>query len=302
MTNAIIVTGQTATGKTDLALEIARTNNGELINIDSRQLYKDIDIISGKDTPPDAPFTLVSTIDSFDIGYYIIDGIKIWLYDVARLDQVVSSFHYKKLVSTLLTDFFPVGKTPIFIGGTYLYIKSLIHGFETELIPPNEKLRDNLNNKSVDELQDLLIKIDSDYFQSLNNSEKNNPQRLIRKIEIMQFLKDNQLQDPSPIVKTEKFIGLEHKNEKLLKSRIKKRVEKRMEQGAIDEVMRLPELGYLPSSIGLTAIGCKQIIAYLAKQYTLEEMKEKWIESEVAYAKRQLTFMKKDKNINWHTV
>lgn len=311
MRNCIIVTGQTATGKTALALDLAKKNNGELISIDSRQLYRDIDIVSGKDITkknfkkmlqvPGTQYQELST-KHYYIGYYTINGIKVWLYDTASLDQVVSSFTYKNLVSTLLKDHFDKNKTPIFVGGTYLYIKSLLYGFETESIPPDENLRIKLNKLPVFKLRTILNKIDQSYFESLNNSEKNNPQRLIRKIEIKKFLIENRLKEVKPLITADKFIGLKHKTDDLLLDRITKRVGERIKNGAIEEIMNLHKKGYAPTSIGLTAIGCKQIIGYLAKQYSIEEMKEKWIASEVAYAKRQLQFMKTDKKIKWRTV
>src|SRR3989339_461238 len=154
----IVIVGQTATGKTKLALELAEKHNGELINFDSRQVYKYLDIITGKDLPAE----------------------KVWLYDVVTPDQYFSSFDFVKLVSPIIKDIESREKTPILVGGTYLYLKHLLYGFNDNNIPPNFKLRKKLNDKSVKELQDILKKLSLQSFNRLNNSDVNNPRRLIR--------------------------------------------------------------------------------------------------------------------------
>ena len=117
----IVIVGQTATGKTKLALELAEKHNGELINFDSRQVYKYLDIITGKDLPAE----------------------KVWLYDVVTPDQYFSSFDFTKLATPIIKDIKKRGKTPILVGGTGFYVKGLIDGVETFGIPPNWELRRN---------------------------------------------------------------------------------------------------------------------------------------------------------------
>ena len=142
----IIITGQTATGKTKLALELAKKHNGELVNFDSRQIYKYLDIITGKDIPKE----------------------KIWLYDLVTPDQYFSSFDFVKFVTPIIEDIKKRGKTPILVGGTYLYIKHLLYGIDNNNSPPDFELRQKLNFKSVKELQDILKNLDVQSINRLN--------------------------------------------------------------------------------------------------------------------------------------
>ena len=277
----IIVTGQTATGKTKLAQELAKKHNGELINFDSRQIYRYLDIITGKDIPK----------------------TKIWLYDIVTPDQYFSSFNFVERVTPIIEDIKSRGKTPVLVGGTYLYLKHFLYGFDDNNSPPDFKLRDRLNNKSVKELQDILKKLDAQSINRLNNSDVNNPRRLIRKIEIASSQKRTVLirtvlkrTDP------EIFIGLKYKDKSKLRQVIEKRVGDRLKKGAIDEVKKLLRMGYKESDPGMKTIGYQQIIKYLNKQMTEKQAIEDWINKEVQYAKRQLTFMKKDKNIKWREI
>jgi tRNA dimethylallyltransferase len=326
----VIITGQTVTGKTSYAIKLAQKYNGELINCDSRQVYKKLDIITGKDLPYNSEFRIYNSELNFDIGYYSIapllhcsmvknnetmkqeNNVKLWLYDVISPNQYFSSYDWVQCAIPVIQDIVKRGKTPIIVGGTYLYIKHLLYGFATELIPPNWKLRNKLNDKSVIYLQDMLKKINTEQFNRLNYSDKNNPQRLIRKIEISKFMSLREIPIKSgnkAISSTNnklhlknyniKLIGFYYKNKEKLRNNITLRVEKRLKNGAINEVKKLLKLGYQPTDPGLKTIGYQQIIKYLEKQLTLDETKTEWINKEIQYAKRQYTFMKKDKNIVW---
>ena len=281
----IIITGQTATGKTKLAQELVKKHDGELINFDSRQIYKYLDIITGKD----------------------IAKNKIWLYDIVSPDQYFSSFDFVKLVTPIIADIKKRGKTPILVGGTYLYLKHLLYGIDDDNSPPDFKLRDRLNNKSVKELQNILTKLDVQSINRLNNSDLNNPRRLIRKIEIASnrkgtLLIGSVLKRTDPGIVPEIFIGLKYKDKGKLRQAIEKRVEGRLKNGAIEEVKKLLKMGYTENDPGLKTIGYQQIIKYLDKELTKEKAIEDWINKEVQYAKRQYTFMKKDNNIKWKEI
>lgn len=312
-----VITGQTATGKTSSALKFAHQNKGELISCDSRQIYKYLDIITGKDVK--GKFNLEITRDNFDIGYFKVgfrlSEVKLWLCDVVKPDQYFSSFDFKSCALFLINKLLTEGKTPVIVGGTYLYLKHLLYGLDTENIPPDWKIRKVYKNKTVAELQTVFKNLDLQSFNRLNNSEKNNPQRLLRKIEILIFtrklknsispklkngrednalfnLKNNQLN----------FIGLKFKNKEKLRKAIEKRVEARLKQGAIDEVKKLLKMGYLESDPGLRTIGYQQLILYLKGKTDLDTAIRQWINKEIQYAKRQLTFMKKDVNISWREI
>lgn len=313
MNNLLVITGQTATGKTKLALDFARKSskggspsgqNGELLNFDSRQIYKFLDIVTGKD---------LEEIKEYKIPVHLLD--------LVSPDEPFSSFDFVKRAQQVIEDVWSRKKTPILVGGTYLYLKHLLYGQDIE-IPPNEKLRKKLEKKSVTELQETLLHyyIKMKSKPEINNSDWNNPRRLIRKIEILR--NSNKLVEPGKtkpgnpggclgsiqVLKEAgmdvrvKIVGLKHKSKESLISAITARVEKRLEQGAIDEVKRILDMGYKKTDPGLQTIGYKQLIAHLEGDMTLEQAKQEWINKEVQYAKRQLTFMKLDTNIVWQVV
>ncbi len=297
MPKIFIITGQTATGKTKLALKYVKKYRGELINCDSRQIYKHLDIITGKDLTH-----------------------KHWLYDMVDPEEHFSSYDFKRLAMPLIRDILKKGKTPIIVGGTYFYLFHLLYEVETEEIPANWRLRKKLEKNSVVELQNIYKTISLQSFNRLNASEKNNPQRLIRKIEIaMYYQSQPELVSGSEIRFRNKFgmtlnrklnfpnleiglIGLKFKEKDDLRKAIEKRVEERLQLGAIDEVKKLLKMGYKETSPGLKTIGYQQLILHLKGAIDLDTAIHKWINKEVQYAKRQYTFMKKDKNINWHEI
>jgi tRNA isopentenyltransferase (miaA) len=300
----IIITGQTATGKTDLAFQYAKKYNGEIINFDSRQIYKYLDIITGKDIPKNSKFKIKNS----KLTYYLItsnqpQSTKLWLYDIITPDQYFSSFEYVKLAQKVIKDIKNRGKIPILVGGSYFYLKHLLYGFDYK-VPPNFKLREELNKKSVNELQDILKGLSSEKtLPKMNQSDWHNPRRLIRRIEILQgqsFSRTVLKKESQKLLeKNSLFIGLRYQNKDKLRQAIIKRVEKRLAQGAIDEVKRILKMGYKKTDPGLKTIGYKQLIEYLEGKVSKEKAIENWITAEIQYAKRQYTFMKKDKNINW---
>jgi len=322
----IVITGQTATGKTKLALEFAKNipppGGGELINFDSRQIYKYLDIITGKDLPKNSEFIIqnLELKSKYNIGYYSLAiynhlkpfTTKLWLYDVVTPDQYFSSFDFVVKVKPVIDDIKKRGKTPILVGGTYLYLKHLLYGFNDNNVKPNFELRKKLDTKTVKELQDILKKLSPESFNLLNHSDQLNPRRLIRKIEIVisnstdsTDSTDSDRLNPisSGFIRFHpKIIGLKYRDKSKLRQVIEKRVEERLKNGAIDEVKNILKMGYKSTDPGLKTIGYQQIIKYLNNELTKEKAIEDWINKEVQYAKRQLTFMKKDPNIQWREI
>lgn len=304
------VTGQTATGKTSFALNRARECNGELINCDSRQIYKHLDIITGKDLT-DKTFHSVHKNNNFDIGYYK-RMTKVWLYDIVDPKTRFSSFDYQQCAIDVIKDIIARGKTPIIVGGTYFYLKHVLYDIASETIEPDWKLRHELEDKSVEELQNILRDKSEMMIDSLNQSDRNNPQRLIRKIEIastrhgtINRVSTNRitLSDKLKISTLDiESIGLKYDKKEALHCAIEKRVEERIQNGAIQEVEQLLKQGYKQTDPGLRTIGYQQIIKYLKKEYSKTQAIKEWITKENQYAKRQYTFMKKDININWKQI
>lgn len=155
MNKLLVICGPTATGKTALAARLAKKFNGELVSADSRQVYRGNDLETNKERP---------------------EGVRIWLYDVADQGEEFSVSHWVRLAREAIFDIRKRGKLPIVVGGTGLYIKALLDPFETIDIPPNIALREK--NLSVQELQKMTTR------GVMNDSDWNNPRRLLRKIEI----------------------------------------------------------------------------------------------------------------------
>lgn len=289
MNKLIVITGQTATGKTSYARKIALEQNGELINADSRQIYRHLDIVTGKERLNDIP---------------------IWLYDIVEPNTPFSSSEYAQHARRAIKKIHGRGKTPIIVGGTYLYIKNLLYGFETESIGPQWELREELNKDSVEDLQIRLRKLSYETFENMNNSDRNNPRRLIRRIEILSHrdsspsltsLRANQ-DDKVLAQNTIEIIGLRFADDEKLRATIEKRVQSRIAAGAITETRNLLSMGYKKTDPGLQTIGYKQIIQFLEEEISEEQMIALWITAEVQYAKRQYTFMKTNSAITWLTV
>lgn len=298
----IIITGQTATGKTDLGLKLAKEYNGEIINADSRQIYQKLNIITGKELKKNQKFFLLKKINHFQIGYYLFDLIKIWLYDVVEPSQYFSSYHFVQLANLIINQIKKQNKIPIIVGGTYFYLKHFLYGFDYQ-VNPNWSLRKKLEKLTLGQLQKELLKINPNIRNEINSSDWQNPRRLIRKIEVFKE-KGGQINSSPRNLKNkiDQFIGLKFSTKEKLINAIQNRVKKRIDQGAIEEVKALLKLGYHENDFGLKTIGYQQIIAYLKGKISREEAIEQWITKEIQYAKRQLTFMKKDPNIQWKEI
>lgn len=282
----IVITGQTATGKTSLAVELAKKHGGELVNFDSRQIYRHLDIITGKDLPPS----------------------EIHLYDIVTPDKYFSSYDYVAKARPVIEEIRNRGRTPVLVGGTYLYLKHLLYDFDVQA-PPDFDLRKILNKKTVPELQEKLMELSQGEIDTMNNSDRNNSRRLIRRIEIISKGQSFRRTDPisqgnlrSNRLGVTSYIGLKYKDKEKLIEAIKIRVSKRIEAGAVAEVEKLLRMGYGENDPGMKTIGYQELIKYLKGVISYEHAVEQWINHEVQYAKRQYTFMKKDVNISWKEI
>jgi len=287
MDKLLIITGQTGCGKTDLAFKLAKKYNGEIISFDSRQAYKHLDIITGKEKNLE---------------------IKTWMIDEYDPREIVSSFDYCQKAEKIIKDIISRKKLPIIVGGTVFYIKSFLYGVSDFMEEPDWNLRNELENKPVGELQDILKEMNVERISQMNNSDINNKRRLIRAIEIFKSQKSN-LPTSSRLRGINKnqicksniknydslTIGLWREKEDLV-NLIEKRVEKRIEMGAFEEIDGLLKLGYLFSDTGLNTIGYKQLREFYENKVPKEEAISNWKSQEIDYARRQLVFMKKLEN------
>ncbi len=305
MEKLLIVCGPTASGKTALALDLAKKYNGELVNADSRQLYEGLGVVTGKDVSDSATPTIVERFSYKGSTYLIkkfeMNGIPIWLYDLIPSHISVSIAIYQVAARLAIDHIRKKGKLPILVGGSGLYIRSIVDTIDTIQVPQDEQLRAKLTRLTVVELQDVLSRVDSEKFAHMNHSDKHNPRRLVRAIEVAQSYKkvtnkrDSQVQ---PSVDTF-WIGLRH-TEESLRSAIANRVTSRWENGAIEEVRVLRIANNSPSI--MTSLGVTSILAYVDGTCTASDAKAAWVREEAAYAKRQMVWFRKNPQIVWFDV
>ncbi len=251
MSKILIILGPTATGKTKLAVHLAKENNGEIISADSRQVYKGMDIVTGK--------------DKNEYG-----NVPVWGLDLVDPDYIFNVSDFIKFASQKIEDIESRGKLPIIVGGTALYIKSLLEPPETLNIPQDSKLRAELENLTVEQLQERLGE------NNLNESDFKNPRRLIRAIETKG--KKSQTKKPEYDYKIINLVApLDFIYEK-----INKRVDERLTAGAKRELESLLSQGYSFDLPSMTSLGYKDI-----------DSPDLWKLHERQYAKRQVTFIKK---------
>ena len=276
-----ILFGQTAAGKTAKALELANQYKGEIVNFDSRQIYRKLDIVTGKDNPDDLTY-------------------KIWLYDIVDPKETFSSAEYVIKAEKVIKNIIKRGKTPILVGGTGYYLRHLLFGIPKINVKEDWTLRKNLEGKTVKELQAMLKEKNSPMLAQMNNSDRNNPRRLMRRIEIAQ--QENTLPQPLTEIILYTRIGVPfdihylsffHSSTTVAREKITHRVEQRITNGALDEVKSLLKEGYTKNDPGLNAIGYGRLIDYFNGKINFDEAKKQWITQEVQYAKRQKTYFKK---------
>lgn len=307
--NLFILFGQTATGKTAKAFELANQYNGEIVNFDSRQIYKKLTLVTGKDITPGMKFIEQKTLNRATIGYYE-GATRIWLYDIVDPKELFSSSEYADVALSVIADIISRGKTPILVGGTGYYLYHLLYGVPQISVPENWPLRNELKDKSVAELTALLNDKNASLLDSLNESDRMNPRRLIRRIEIasagvtlpvrpteMTIISrlNSLVANPGGEYGQMKvqFMPFFHTDSEKTREIIRARVMKRLEEGAVEETQQLLDARYAKNDPGLNAIGYQQIISYIENEMTKEQMIELWITREIQYAKRQKTFFKK---------
>ena len=289
MDKLLIITGQTATGKTDLALNLAKKYNGELVSFDSRQAYKNLDIITGKEYQSKLQNSRTPELQKTEIP--------INMYDIYDPKEIITAFDYCQKAEIIIQDILKRGKLPIIVGGTVFYIKSFLYGVSDYVGEPDWDLRNELENKTVADLQNILKKIDEKILLAMNNSDVNNKRRLIRRIEIGKNTPIIQYSNTPKNEYNSLIIGLYREKEELV-DLISKRVKKRIAQGAFVEIENLLKDGYSFSNPGLNTIGYKQLSEFFTNKKPKEEAIKNWEMAETDYARRQLVFAKKLKNIN----
>ena len=286
MKKIIAIGGQTASGKSSIAVQLAKEFNGEIINADSRQIYRLLNIGTAKDP-----------IESYNNdGTVNIDGVRHHLIDILNPEDDFNLALYKKLATEAISEIIGNKKIPIIVGGTGLYLDAVIYNYDLVEEQIDQSLRESLRQNSLEELQAMLIKEDSEVYASLTQSDKKNPQRLIRSIERLRSgVKINQKN-------TSKYdflyLGVTQPIP-VLNKRIDERVDKMMEQGLEKENLNLREMGYSSEQTSLSSIGYKEFNDLINGTNTIDQTKELIALHTKQYAKRQLTWFKRNTDLKW---
>lgn len=284
-TPVIVIAGPTASGKTKISIDLAKKFNGEIISADSKQIYIGMDIA-----------TAVPSMDERS-------GIPHHLMAFLDADNAFSVADYVKVAKDIISDINKRGKTPILVGGTGLYIDSLLNNIEFSEIKSDPKLREQLRDfaekNGGQALLSMLYEIDKEYANKLH---ENDVLRIIRAIEIYKITgktmteqlilsrKNSRIYDPC-------IIGLDYKDRSLLYDRINRRVDQMIEMGIIEEANEFSKKN--PSKTAVSAIGHKELRGYLNGEEALSDALEKLKRETRRYAKRQLTWFRKNDEINW---
>lgn len=306
----LVICGPTATGKTDLGIRLAKKYNGEIVSADSRQVYKGMDIISGKDLPENSKLEIRNsklgiTNNKLEVGYRLKDEIPVWLVDIVEPNYPFNVGEYAKLAHAVISDIWSRNKLPIVVGGTGFYIRAILGQIETVIIPPNKKLRTILTKYTKDQLQTALRQNVPDKWGKMNPSDRENPRRLVRAIEVAAFYhkhKNRESHILNPLrIDSQLLLGLRASFPFLYK-RIDKRVEKRVKNGAVDEIKALLPKKYSWFLPAFSAAGCRELKEYLEGKSNLADALKSWKFQEHMYARKQMTWFKKDKRIKWFDI
>ncbi len=280
----IVIVGPTASGKTSLSIEIAKEIGGEIVSADSMQIYKAMDIATAKPTTDEMqgiPHHLISIIDS---------------------DESFSVAAYKEMAIKAIADIFQRKKTPVVVGGTGLYVDTLINNttfFDFDKSYEREKLQKRLETEGIEKLYDELKEVDPETAEKLHI---NDVKRILRALEVYNSTGKTISLQAELSHETESeynwlVIGLTAENREVLYDRINRRVDIMLQNGLLEETKEF--FASEKSSTAKQAIGYKELKPYFDGVLTLDEATENLKRETRRYAKRQLTWFRRNKNINW---
>lgn len=282
----IVIAGPTASGKTKLSIELAKRIGGEIISCDSMQIYKYMDIGTAKPTKEE------------------MDNIPHHMIDVVLPDEQFSVAKYKKMAEEKIEEVLNRGNIPIVVGGTGLYVNSLIYNINFKQtkcdMEYREKLQQEAQKHGSKYLHEKLKDIDPESYKRIH---ENDTKRIIRALEVYEFTKET-ITKQTLDSRNEKpkydyvIFGLNMDRQKLYE-RINKRVDIMLENGLVDEVKKIQKLGYENAFTSSKAIGYKEIFAWLNGKCTYKEAIDKLKMESRRYAKRQITWFKRIENIHW---
>lgn len=285
----VVILGPTASGKTALSLKLAKEFNGEIISADSRQVYKYMDIGTAKEPGE------WQEVDGKKV--YMVEGVPHHLIDFLEPDEEFSTGLFKKKSLEIIKDILSRGKVPFIVGGTGLYISAVTENLEIPKVKPDKKLREKLEKQDLEKLIEELKNIDP---LSIQQIDLKNKRRVIRALEVVMTTGKSfvEQQDRGESLFEILKLGLDMPREKLYE-RINKRVDEQMKAGLLEETKKLVDLGYSWKLPAMSGIGYKQMGMYLRGEVDLEEATRILKRDTRHYAKRQMIWWKKDKEIKW---
>jgi tRNA dimethylallyltransferase len=285
MDKIIAIGGQTGSGKTDFGIKLASEFDGEIINADSRQVYKGLNIGTAKG----------KVKKRHDDGSVNIDDIKHWLVDVVEPDKNYTLADFQKDAFRVIDYILERRKLPILVGGTGLYIDAVLYNYDLSNTEPDEKLRAGLKQLDVEELQKSLESINAETFKQMTPSDKKNPHRLMRAIE-------RKLSGNTPGRRDPKYeclyICIDINTDDYFK-RLNYRVDQMFESGLVQENRTLREHGYTRKDPGMKTIGYQEFDDFFEGKKTEEQVREDIKLHTKQYAKRQNTWFKRNDDIVW---
>lgn len=273
MLDLIAIVGPTASGKTTLATALAKRIGTEIISADSRQLYRGMDIGTGK-----------------DLAEYTVDGVSIpyHLIDICPAGYRYNLFEYVRDFNAVYADMKARGKQPLLCGGTGLYVETVLKGYSLPPVPENKALRESLQEKSLDELADIL----RNYKTLHNSTDIDTCKRAIRAIEIAEFYsrQEPELLEPRPLLNS-LIVGVNIDRE-LRRAKITRRLHERLREGMVEEVKSLLDSGIEPESLIYYGLEYKFLTEYIIGRSTYDEMVERLEIAIHQFAKRQMTWFR----------
>lgn len=281
MKKLITILGPTACGKTSLAAALALRVDGEIISADSRQVYRRMDIGTGKDLSDYRPVVDGSTVN---IPYHLID--------ICEPGTKYNLYQYQQDFANAYADITTRGKQPILCGGTGLYIEAVLKGYHLSPVPQNQELRDRLEGRSLQELTDMLVELKAKNGSTMHNTtDVDSCQRAIRAIEIETYNMEHPMPKRELPPVDSLIIGLQIDRE-LRRERISRRLKDRLEEGMVDEIRGLLNSGIAAEDLIYYGLEYKFVTQYVIGQLTYDEM---FRQLEIAihqFAKRQMTWFR----------
>lgn len=282
----IILTGPTAVGKTKASIGLAKAINGEIISADSMQVYKYMDIGSAKIHPEE------------------MRGVKHYLVDELEPDEEFNVVRFQQMAKQAMQEIYAKGKVPILVGGTGFYIQAVLYDIDFQENDEDHSYREELEvlakEKGASYLHQMLAKVDE---ESAKEIHKNNVKKVIRALEYhhqtgqkISAHNAQERQKESPYNAVYFVLNDDRKN---LYDRINLRVDQMIEEGLVEEVRGLKERGYQKEMVSMQGLGYKEMLDYLDGIYTLDEAVEIIKRDTRHFAKRQLTWFRRERNVEW---